>query len=103
MDLFDGAKRPLDFAFRAGRGAAPILASRQMGAHGNVERVHHPLKHMTLRDRTIIGVQIDWATTEREACVNLGGHRVEQKLQGSLDGSVAGSCWIPGSYAHMGV
>ena len=48
-----------------------ILARRQMGAYLNVQIAHHPLEHLTLRDRTIIDIQIDRAATEGKSWVSL--------------------------------
>ena len=58
VGLFHRAKGPLHLAFGTGRGPAAIVAAGQMRLDLDVQIVHDPLKHVTLRHRTIIGIEI---------------------------------------------
>ena len=79
--LFHRAEGPLHFAFRAGRGAAAIVATGQMRLHLDAQIGHHLLKHVTARHWTVIRIQVGRTATKGKALVRLGGHGVEQKLQ----------------------
>src|SRR2546422_995034 len=54
--LFHRAEWPLHFAFRAGRGAAAIVATGQMCLHLDAQIVHHLVKHVTARHWTVIRI-----------------------------------------------